>query len=72
MEARTLEELPPILIVTEAADVLRVHPQTIYMMIERKSIRAVRVGKGKRSIRIERSEIVRVMRGEEITHREAA
>jgi excisionase family DNA binding protein len=62
VEARTLEELPPILIVTEAAEVLRVHPQTIYLMIERKTLRALRVGRGKRSIRIEKGEIIRIVR----------
>lgn len=63
--ARTLEELPAVLIVPEAAEVLRVHPQTIYMMIERKNLRAVRVGKGKRSIRIDKAEIIRYMQSED-------
>lgn len=60
----TLEDLPPILIVSEAADVLRVTVQTVYLMIERKDLRAARVGKGKRSIRIEKEEIIKLLRKE--------
>jgi excisionase family DNA binding protein len=63
--ARTLDELPAVLIVPEAAEVLRVHAQTIYLMIERKALRAVRIGRGQRSIRIEKGEIERIMRGEQ-------
>jgi excisionase family DNA binding protein len=62
MNARTLEDLPPILLPSEAAEVLRLHVNTIYLMIERKVLRAARVGRGTKSIRIEKAEIARIMR----------
>lgn len=59
---QTLEELPPVLLVSEVADVLRIDPQTVYLMIERKTLRASRVGRGGRSIRVEKAEVIRIMR----------
>lgn len=44
----------PYLTVAEAADLLRVHRQVIYRMVERGTLRAIRVGEG-RAIRIPRT-----------------
>lgn len=59
---QTLEELPAVLLVSEVADVLRLDRQTVYLMVERKALRASRVGRGTRSIRIEKAEVIRFMR----------
>lgn len=58
---RTLNDLPPVLLVPEAAEVLRVHPNTVYLMIERKNLRATRVGKGKRALRILKEDLIALM-----------
>ena len=57
----SLEELPPVISVAEAADCLLVHPNTVYRMIRRGELPTCRCGK---AIRISRDNLIALLNGD--------
>ena len=65
-EARSVDELPPVLRVDEVATFLRCDRGTVYKLVERGELPVVRLG---RSFRVTREVLGRFIAGEDTSHR---